>query len=82
MYLLTCAPNIDSNQPLHLSSLNSLCCSHEETLHSLAIQNASSEDSDQTMQTFAGDTCTLLKVHFLTLWLILGKAGTINRIID
>ena len=32
-YLLTCAPNEDSNQPVHPRSLISLRCSHEESLH-------------------------------------------------
>ena len=46
-YLLTYAHKEDFNQPMHPSSLISLCCPHEETV-SLAIQNALSEDSDQT----------------------------------
>ena len=41
-YLLTCAQNEDSNQPLH--SLISLLCPHEETLHPWL----SNESSDQT----------------------------------
>ena len=31
--LLTCAHNEDSNQPVHPHSLISLCCPHEENLH-------------------------------------------------
>ena len=43
-YLLTCAPNEDSDQTAHSRSLISLRCPHEESLH----PNAPSEDSDQT----------------------------------
>ena len=32
-YLLISASNDDSNMPAHPSSLVSLCCPHEETLH-------------------------------------------------
>ena len=47
-YLLTCATNEDSNQPVHLHSMISVHCVNYETA-SLAIQNAPSEDSDQTV---------------------------------
>ena len=56
-----CAPNEDSNQPAHLSSLMKNTCI-------LSIQNVCSEDSDQTLQMlrliwiFAGHTN--LKVPF------------------
>ena len=42
-YLLTYAPNEDSNQPAH-----SLSAQKKKNSVSLAIQNVLSEDSDQT----------------------------------
>ena len=45
MYLLTCVPNEDTNQPA--SSLSPL-----RNLVSLAIQNAPSEDFDQTVRPY------------------------------
>ena len=40
MYLLTFAPNEDSNQPAHLRSLTRV----------FVVQNAPNEDSDQTVR--------------------------------
>ena len=45
---MTCAPNVDSNQPANPCTLISLCCLHEGTLHQWLLKNLSSEDSDQT----------------------------------
>ena len=62
MYLLTCAPNEDSNQPVHPRSLISLRCPHEETLHPWLFKMRS-EDSNQDAQmlrliwSFTGRTC-------------------------
>ena len=59
-YLLTCAPNQDSNQPVHTCSLINLCCPHEKTSE---FQNVPSENSDQPVQMhrliliFTGHTC-------------------------
>ena len=48
-YLLTCAPNKDTNLPTHPCSLISFHCPHEEILHPWLSQNVPSEDSDQTV---------------------------------
>ena len=50
MYLLTCAPNAALNQRAHSSSLIRVFIIRMKKLQSLAIQNAPSEDSDQTAQ--------------------------------
>ena len=47
-YLLTCVPDKDSNQPAHPRSLIVVIVVFMKKLASLAIQNAPSEDSDQT----------------------------------
>ena len=48
-YILTCAPNEVKSACALAQSESSLSCPHEESLH-LAIQNAPSEDADQTAQ--------------------------------
>ena len=51
-FLLTCVPKKDSNLPMHpcYMYLISLHCLQETKTVSLAMQNAPSEDSDQTAQ--------------------------------
>ena len=64
-----CTPNEDWNKPAHPGQ--SLRCPYEETLYPSTIQNALSEDSDQTVGMhmliwiFAGRTCPTVYVHFL-----------------
>ena len=53
--------NEDSNEPVHLHSLISLFCQHEETAF-LAVQNAPSEDSDEIARECVADL-NLLWVH-------------------
>ena len=45
-YIQTCAPNKDSNQPVHLCRLVRLFVVHMKKLCIFAIQNVPSEDSD------------------------------------
>ena len=64
-YLLTCAPNEDSNQPAHPRSLISLRCPDEETLHPLLSKIRPVKISRSLIRIFAGRTCP--EVRFLTL---------------
>ena len=71
MYLLTCAPNEDTDQPAHPRSLIRVFVVRMKKPCFLAIQNAPNEDSDQTARKrrlvwiLAWRTCQT--VRFLTL---------------
>ena len=81
IYLLTCAPTEDSSQPARLFSLH---CLQWRNFASLAIQNVSNEDSDQTVKMcwliwiFNGYTCQ--KVCFLTLQLNFLTLPMLNKL--
>ena len=80
MYLLICAQRRLNSVCASAQSHHNLRCPHEETI-ALVIQNAPSEDSDQTarmrrlIRIFTGRTCP--KVRFLTLRLICIPRGAV-----
>ena len=84
MYLLTCASNKLSNQPAHLRSVISVFVVRMKNSASMAIQNMTSEDSDQTarmrslIRIFAGHTCP--KLSFLTLRVNLPSTNNIRAV--
>ena len=71
MYLLTCVPNKDLNQPVHPHSLNRIFIVFMKKLCIVGIQKAPSAAFDQNAPVhgfiwiFAGHICQ--KVHYLTL---------------